>query len=216
MSFSQSAQIQVLLKDVKEQLSKRGGVMQIFHSMDKDQSNQLSTQEFAAALKECGILLPPHQLRAFVACFDANGDGSVSIPEFSAFMMGRTDTFDSLRSAASVATTPSRVGTAPAAQQRSELYASYSQPRSLQSVGSETASEFLARMTCDIEDRRKYAFVNELKKDPRFRPSMLEPPKSKLKQVRLEGGPIFKSVNSSSTGLTPRKAYKWGQLGSFY
>ena len=35
-------------------------------------------------------MLPAHSLSALIAAFDANGDGCVSIPEFSAFMQGET------------------------------------------------------------------------------------------------------------------------------
>ena len=34
-----------------------------------------------------------------------------------------------------------------------------------------TEIEFLGRQDFDIEDRRRTSFINELKKDPRFRPS---------------------------------------------
>ena len=35
---------------------------------------------------------------------------------------------------------------------------------------------FISRMDMDVDTRRHSAFVTEVKKDPRFRPSMLEPP----------------------------------------
>ena len=75
---------------------------------------------------------------------------------------------------------------------------------------------FLARMEYDLEDRRRTAFITELKKDPRFKPSMLEPPKSKFKTVTLEGGPIIKTHKSNLTGMETAKPYKWGPLGGWY
>ena len=47
---------------------------------------------------------------------------------------------------------------------------------------------FMDRMTNDVEDRRRNQFINELKKDPRFKPSMLEPPKPKFKEVSVGAG----------------------------
>ena len=61
--------------------------------------------------------------------------------------------------------------------------------------------EFMSRMDGDLEERRRTAFICELRKDPRFRPEMLEPPKSKFKTVTLEGGPIVKTHKSTKTGL---------------
>jgi hypothetical protein len=55
-SFSGSAQVNEIMRQVKEKLQARSGsVMQMFHSMDHDQSQQLSRDEFAACLKEFGI-----------------------------------------------------------------------------------------------------------------------------------------------------------------
>ena len=52
-------------------------------------------------------------------------------------------------------------------------------------------------------------------KDPRFKPSMLEPPKRKFKTVTLEGGPIIKTVKKNVTGLEDPR-YKWGPLGGWF
>ena len=41
---------------------------------------------------------------------------------------------------------------------------------------SQTDLEFISRMDVDVESRRHNVFIAEVKKDPRFRPSMLEPP----------------------------------------
>ena len=75
---------------------------------------------------------------------------------------------------------------------------------------------FMQRMEGDIDGRRRTAFIVELKKDPRFKPSMLEPPKAKFKTVSLEGGPIVKTVKPSRTGLETKRPYKWGPLGGFF
>uniref|UniRef100_A0A7S2JE93 Uncharacterized protein n=1 Tax=Haptolina brevifila TaxID=156173 RepID=A0A7S2JE93_9EUKA len=74
--------------------------------------------------------------------------------------------------------------------------------------------EFISRMESDIEDRRRTAFITELRKDPRFKPSMLEPPRAKFKTVTLDGGPIIKTHKSHKTGL--EAPYKWGPLGGWY
>merc|ERR1719267_35194 len=75
---------------------------------------------------------------------------------------------------------------------------------------------FMDRMTNDVEDRRRNQFINELKKDPRFKPSMLEPPKPRFQEVSLTAGPIVKSYDRKRTGLETKKPYQWGPLGGFY
>ena len=77
---------------------------------------------------------------------------------------------------------------------------------------------FLNRQDADIEERRRTAFICELRKDPRFRPEMLEPPKSKFQTVSVEGGPVIKTHRSNRTGYEagPLGAkYKWGPLGGW-
>ena len=102
MSFSSQAQVDAVLKDLKGLLTKNGNsVMEAFHAVDKDNSNQLSATEFATALKSINISLPGHVLRALISRFDANGDGTVSIPEFSSFLTGDVGRMDALRSAVS-------------------------------------------------------------------------------------------------------------------
>jgi len=86
------------------------------------------------------------------------------------------------------------------------------QPREL----TQTDVDFLGRMDFDVEDRRRTAFITELKKDPRFRPSMLEPPKPRFKEVTLTGGPIIKTHKNAKTGLETRRPYQWGPLGGYY
>ena len=49
---------------------------------------------------------------------------------------------------------------------------------------SQTDLEFISRMDVDVESRRHNVFIAEVKKDPRFRPSMLEPPSSFVKVRR--------------------------------
>ena len=63
---------------------------------------------------------------------------------------------------------------------RASGYAS-EKPTLLRYAGSErtlsqTDLEFISRMDVDVESRRHNLFIAEVKKDPRFRPSMLEPP----------------------------------------
>ena len=56
-------------------------------------------------------------------------------------------------------------------------------------------------------------------KDPRFKPSMLEPPGPKYREVVIDGmhgGPIVKTIHTMKTGLEPKRPFKWGQLGSYY
>jgi len=188
MSFSSGAQITGLLKTLKEKLAQRSSaVLSQFHSMDKDNSGQLTQDEFAKCLKEFGITLPAHSLAALIAAFDANGDGCVSIPEFSAFIEGRTETFDALKNA------PSAGPQGGGAQQQgtrgggggfggggfgnSASYGSLSEMRnaarqeeshtrkaSRDKPLTRTDIEFIGRMEQNIEDRRRVSFINELKK----------------------------------------------------
>jgi hypothetical protein len=58
-------------------------------------------------------------------------------------------------------------------------------PRELTS----TEIEFLGRQDFDIEDRRRTSFVNELKKDPRFRPS--SKPSAQTTRVRRIPSPVL-------------------------
>lgn len=77
-------------------------------------------------------------------------------------------------------------------------------------------AQFIARMDCDTDDRRRTAFIAQLKKDPRFRPSMLEPPKPKFQTVNVNGGPVIKTHQSNKTGRETRRPHQWGPLGGFY
>jgi len=80
----------------------------------------------------------------------------------------------------------------------------------------QTDVNFLSRMDGDVDERRRTSFIIELKKDPRFKPSMLEPPRAKFKTVTLDGGPIIKSHKNQKTGLETARPYKWGPLGGWY
>ena len=85
------------------------------------------------------------------------------------------------------------------------------QPRTMS-----TAAEFMSRMEGDVQTRRREKFINELKKHPNFKPSMLAPPKPKFKAVSLEGGPIIKEHSRKNTGLETKRPYQWGPLGGYY
>mmetsp|Transcript_31993 Transcript_31993/g.68790 ORF Transcript_31993/g.68790 Transcript_31993/m.68790 type:complete len:110 (-) Transcript_31993:295-624(-) len=76
--------------------------------------------------------------------------------------------------------------------------------------------DFLQRMDGDVDSRRQSKFINELKKHPAFKPSMLAPPKPPFKEVSLTDGPIVKSHNKKQTGLETKRPYQWGPLGGFY
>ena len=206
---NQRALVSTVLADLKDKLQKRGGVMQMFHSVDTDNSTYISADEFAICLKGMGITLPSHQLDALISRFDANGDGNVSIPEFQAVIMDDKDSFDALKAAPAVP-----LDEQPSLLQSQPMLSPFATraARPMTTPG-ETASAFLARMTGDIEERRRSAFIAELTKDPRFKPSMLEPPKPRFKEVTLEGGPIIKIHAARNTGLETRRPYKWGPLG---
>ena len=81
---------------------------------------------------------------------------------------------------------------------------------------SQTDSGFLARMEGDTDARRKTKYINELKKHPSFKPSMLEPPKPRFKVASLTDGPVIKTTPAGKTGLEPKKPYQWGPLGGWY
>ena len=220
MSFGHMSKINKVVEQVKEKLRAQNmnSVTAMFQSIDKDRSSSLSTEEFAAALKGFGIVLPPHDLALLVAQFDANGDGSVSIPEFTTFMQGQMDTFDSLKAAPAMrageaeqkATAPHGSLAVRSSRKEQLMGANRDKPMTVKDF------EFLSRMTSDIDTRRRDNFINELKKDPRFKPSMLEPPKPKFKEVTLTGGPIVKMHKAGKTGLETKKPYQWGPLGGFY
>lgn len=74
---------------------------------------------------------------------------------------------------------------------------------------------FMSRMDHDTDARRRNSFINELKKHPHFKPSMLEP-KSKFKEVSLTAGPVVKTIKQNRTGLEPRRPHQWGPLGGWY
>ena len=180
MSFAAQMQVDEILQDVQAKLAQRAsGVMQAFHSIDKDNSNQLSTEQFASVLKDFGIVLPRRTLLMLVARFDANGDGSVSIPEFSAFMSGNKGQMESLAQAEAVVDeTPSPMA---AAMGGSSLAMARSAARrsvpASQKPFSETDAFFLARMEVDIEERRKVAFIVRAPKEKKtLPPAPLAPP----------------------------------------
>ena len=79
-----------------------------------------------------------------------------------------------------------------------------------------TTGEFMSRMEGDTQTRRREKFINELKKHPNFKPSMLAPPKPKFKPVTLEGGPIVKEHSRRNTGLETKRPHQWGPLGGYY
>ena len=58
--------------------------------------------------------------------------------------------------------------------------------------------EFMARADRDLAARRQQNFINQLKKHPQFKPSMLEPPKPKFKAVSLDNGPIVRTHSRRS------------------
>jgi len=118
----------------------------------------------------------------------------------------------------------------------------YKEPKAL----TEADVAFLSRMDADVEDRRRIAFISELRnkrrflfarppgclsshacgvvgvhfsagKDPRFRPSMLEPNKPKFQTVTLSAGPIIKTHKSNKTALEQKnRGHKWGPLGGYW
>ena len=69
--------------------------------------------------------------------------------------------------------------------------------------------EFMARGDRDLAARRQQNFINQLKKHPQFKPSMLEPPKPKFKAVSLDNGPIVRTHSRRSECCrhsTPQRA----------
>ena len=220
MSFSGQAAVEVVLNDMKDKLrSKLGSVMAMFHSMDKDNSQNLSAEEFKTCLKEFGVVIPGHQLARLISYFDANGDGNVSIPEFAAYMSGNVDAVDALRTEEAYVEEEKPVvpGLNYSFQHGSRGVVGQMSGGTMPGAKlTKTDILFLTRMDADVESRRRTAFITELRKDPRFKESMLEPPKPKFQVVSLEGGPIIKTVKSNRTGLEPKKPFKWGPLGGYY
>lgn len=163
-TFAQEAQVDVILSKIKAHLQSQGSLMQAFHHIDKDRSQSLSADEFVACLKECGVTLPQHMLGALVARFDANGDNTISIPEFQAFMAGDKDKMDMLREAPTVVPEPT-----PSPKSRQPNYSASAGLRLPRESAPRNDAElterdllFLARMDGDIDARRKTAFISEL------------------------------------------------------
>ena len=221
MSFAAQAKVNELINELKSHLQKHStSIMEAFHAVDVDRSQSLSATEFANTLASCGIKLPAHTLNALVARFDANGDGTVSMPEFQAFMTGATDNMDALRAAPKVPQEAEKPVPKPAAR---PMMASMMQSDLSRGGPSGAPADltymdrlFLSRMEQDLDSRRRTSFINEIKKDPRFKPSMLEPPKSKLQPVSLDGGPVIKTHKAWKTGLETKRPYQWGPLGGYY
>ena len=67
LNLAQGTQIDVVVKALREKLESQAGVMQAFHAMDRDNSNQLTIDEFADVLKEIDFKLPRRQLEAVIA-----------------------------------------------------------------------------------------------------------------------------------------------------
>lgn len=67
MNLAQGTQIDVVVQALREKLEQQAGVMQAFHDLDTDNSNQLSVDEFAEVLKKIGFKLPRRQLEAVIA-----------------------------------------------------------------------------------------------------------------------------------------------------
>ena len=64
--------------------------------------------------------------------------------------------------------------------------------------------DFINRMDNDVEGRRRTAFMEQLKKDPRFRPEMLEPAKSKFQVQRwLASAIVLRRVRGAHASLSP-------------
>ena len=64
--------------------------------------------------------------------------------------------------------------------------------------------DFINRMDSDVEGRRRTAFMEQLKKDPRFRPEMLEPAKSKFQVQRwLASAIVLRRVRGAHASLSP-------------
>jgi len=208
MPLAQQAEVDKILAEVKKQLG--GQLLSAFHRIDTDNSGSISTSEFTAKVKEFGIVLPPRVMHALIDRFDANGDGFISIPEFTAFMSGDAHAQDALAMMSPV--TESQPSLPVPGRSMSQASARAMQMAS----AAATADLFVSRMESDIDARRRTAFICELQKDPRFKPSMLEPPKPKFREVTLTGGPVIKSHDHNKTGLETRKPYKWGPLGGYY
>ena len=187
MSFAQDGQIDRIVAKLKQFLGDSSdNLKKAFDFIDKDRSNALSQDEFVVVLKEAGITLPPHMLTAVVSRFDPTGDGSISIPEFMAFMTGNTDQMEALRSSAS----PSKKGhlslspspsnnSFPSQSQQMNMFASPPRSRAASrpatSGNGSTVEVFLSRMDGDI-----------------------------------------KTVNARRTGLETGRSFKWGPLGGYY
>lgn len=80
---------------------------------------------------------------------------------------------------------------------------------------SRTEAELMMRFEMDLDARREADYVNELKKDPRFHPRMLEEPGSRYKThgPDVGGGPIVNSHSRRKTALEPRRPHSWAPLG---
>ena len=161
VSFAQGGQVEAALNKLKDHLAANAGsIKRMFQLIDKDLSNQIDVDEFIEVLKACNIVLPPHILKGLVARFDLNGDGYISIPEFTSFMSGDSDRMEMLRDAPGA---PAKPATPPPPQQS---YGKMPMQQKMRAVTSEGLSRrdfvFVQRMQRDLETRRQTQFINEI------------------------------------------------------
>ena len=161
VSFAQGGQVEAALNKLKDHLAANAGsIKRMFQLIDKDLSNQIDVDEFIEVLKACNIVLPPNILKGLVARFDLNGDGYISIPEFTSFMSGDSDRMEMLRDAPGA---PAKPATPPPPQQS---YGKMPMQQKMRAVTSEGLSRrdfvFVQRMQRDLETRRQTQFINEI------------------------------------------------------
>jgi hypothetical protein len=161
VSFAQGGQVEAALNKLKDHLAANAGsIKRMFQLIDKDLSNQIDVDEFIEVLKACNIVLPPYILKGLVARFDLNGDGYISIPEFTSFMSGDSDRMEMLRDAPGA---PAKPATPPPPQQS---YGKMPMQQKMRAVTSEGLSRrdfvFVQRMQRDLETRRQTQFINEI------------------------------------------------------
>lgn len=183
LSFAQEGQIDAIMAKLKAHLgSSTSELKRMFDKIDTDRSNELTIDEFQACLKEADIVLPASQLRALTARFDLSGDGSISIPEFMAFMSGDANQIEALKQSNSVSSlggskmsssqmpsSPAWPGRAQTATPQARGYGGlYQQPHDFPPSErmSRTSLMFLARVEGDLETRRRNSFINELRAHP--------------------------------------------------
>ena len=78
-----------ILSFIKNEPARAKGIGELFTTWDRDGSGKLSVEELGRALLSFGVALDPRQLDGFRNSVDENGDGEISLDEFTKAVVAR-------------------------------------------------------------------------------------------------------------------------------